>query len=366
MRPRAVEGGAAQGSEPSMGAMTMTRATSLAACVAAVLALAGFSAPAHATLAPNPLQLAPAPPAGNPLVGARWFVDWQWGLAQRQVAAWRHSHPDWARTLQKMADQPEAKRFGGFTAHVQDTVRRYLVRAAQQGPGTVPILVVYRLQHVHCGGHGDARGERLAYRRWIDAFARAVGGYRSAIFLEPDALISVGCLSGSGLRTRLSELRYAGAKLAALPHSVVYLDAGAADALSYRRAAALLRAAGVARLNGFFLNATHYDWTSNELRYGDRISRLVGGKHFVVSTAVNGNGPLRPHSRARYGNEILCNPPGRALGTPPTTQTGTSLADAYLWIGNPGRSGGPCHPGDPPNGTWFPRYALGLAARARF
>lgn len=349
-----------------MGVMTIARRMPLAACVAALLALAGLAAPAGATLAPNPFGTVPAPPRANPLVGARWFVDRQWGLAARQVDAWRRSHPGWAQTMEKIAAQPEAKRFGGFTHNVQDTVHRFVVRAAQQAPGTVPILVVYRLQHVHCGGHGDSRGERLAYRRWIDGFARAVGTHRSVILLEPDALISVGCLSGGGLRTRLSELRYAGAKLAALPHSVVYLDAGAADALPYRHAADLLRAAGIARLNGFFLNATHYDWTSNELRYGNRISRLVGLKHFVVSTAVNGNGPLRPRSRVRYGNEVLCNPSGRALGTPPTTSTGDPLADAFLWIGNPGRSGGACHAGDPPNGTWFPTYALGLAERAHW
>jgi endoglucanase len=347
--------------------MTPTRSTCLAAAaIAALLALAGPGAPVGATLAPNPFGIVPAPPPGNPLVGARWFVDQEWGLAARQVRAWSGSHPDWARTLEKIAAEPEAKRFGGFTANVQDTVHRYVIRAAQQGSGTIPILVVYRLQHVHCGGHGDSPGERAAYRRWIDGFARAVGSFRSVIFLEPDALISVGCLSGAGLRTRLGELRYAGAELAALPHSVVYLDAGAADALSYRRAAHLLRAAGIARLNGFFLNATHYDWTGNELRYGNRISLLTGGKHFVVSTAANGNGPLRPRSRVRDGNEVLCNPPGRALGPPPTTQTGDPLADAFLWIGNPGRSGGSCHPGDPPNGTWFPQYALGLAERARF
>lgn len=330
------------------------------------LALAALASPAAATLAPNPFGTVPPPPRGNPLAGARWFVDRQWGLAARQEDAWRRSHPDWARAMEKIAAQPEAKRFGGFTANVGATVHGFMVRAGEQGPGTVPILVIYRLKHVSCGGYGDSYGERLAYRRWIDAFARAVGNRRSVIFLEPDALITVGCLSGVGLRTRVGELRYAGATLAALPHSVVYLDAGAADALSAGYAAHLLRMAGVARLNGFFLNATHYDWTGSELRYGNAISRRVGFKHFVVSTAANGNGPLVPSSRVRFGNEVLCNPPGRALGPPPTTRTGSPLADAYLWIGNPGRSGGSCHPGDPPNGSWFPSYALGLALRAHF
>jgi endoglucanase len=349
----------------STGLMTSFR-LHVAALAAALCAALAFAAPAGAALAPNPLELSPPPPPGNPLVGARWFVDEQWGLAPRQVRAWRGSHPDWARTLEKIAAQPEAKRVGAFTPDVEGTVRGFLVRAAQQGSGTIPILVIYRLQHVRCGGWADSRSDRAAYRRWIDAFARGVGGRRSVIFLEPDGIITVPCLSRSGLRGRLSELRYASAKLAALPHSVVYLDAGAADALSYRFAAQMLRAAGVARLNGFFLNSTHYDWTGNELRYGNRVSRLIGLKHFVISTAANGNGPLRPRSRVRFGNEVLCNPPGRALGTPPTTRTGSPLADAYMWIGNPGRSSGPCHPGDPPNGAWWPGYALGLAQRAHF
>jgi endoglucanase len=346
----------------------MRRTTSIPSNAALVLALALLllAAPARAALTPNPLELAPPPSAGNPLVGARWFVDWEWGLAQRQVRAWAHTRPDWAQTLRKLADQPEAKRLGAWNPDIEGTVRQFLIRAAQQGPGTIPILVIYRLKHVRCGGYADSRTDELGYRRWIDAFARGVGSRRSVIFLEPDGLITVGCLSGGGLRRRVAELRYAGKRLAALPHSVVYVDAGAADALPYRRTAHLLRAVGVGRLNGFFLNATHYDWTRNEVRYGVKVSRLVGGKHFVVSTAANGNGPLRPSSRVRFGNEILCNPPGRALGTPPTTSTMSPLADAYMWIGNPGRSSGPCHPGDPPNGAWWPEYALGLAARAHF
>jgi endoglucanase len=102
------------------------------------------------------------------------------------------------------------------------------------------------------------------------------------------------------------------------------------------------------------------------VRHPTKISQLVGGKHFVVSTAANGTGPLVPHSRVNDGNEVLCNPPRRGLGARPTTSTSSPLADAYLWIGNPGRSSGPCDAGDLPSGTWWPRYALGLAERAAF
>jgi endoglucanase len=73
---------------------------------------------------------------------------------------------------------------------------------------------------------------------------------------------------------------------------------------------------------------------------------------------------LRPRSRVHGGNEVLCNPPGRGLGPRPTTTTLSSSADAYLWIGNPGRSGGKCHRGDATNGRFFLNYALGLVSRA--
>lgn len=83
----------------------------------------------------------------------------------------------------------------------------------------------------------------------------------------------------------------------------------------------------------------------------------------MVSTAVNGQGPLRPRNRVRDGNEVLCNPPGRGLGPRPTTKTTSKLADGFLWIGNPGLSGGKCQ-GDAANGQFDLSYAFGLVKRA--
>ncbi len=335
------------------------------AALAAVLLTFVSATPARATTTANPLGTRTAT-AANPLLGARWFVDQQWGLANRQVRAWSHSHPSWAKALKKIADQPEAHRVGAFTPNIEGSIHDYVERAAKQAPGTVPIIVIYRLKHVSCGGYGDSAGDASSYRAWIDDFAKGLGSHRAVVFLEPDGIITAPCLSHHGLATRLGELKYAVGKLAALPNAPTYVDAGAADALPYARTANLLNRIGVKRIQGFFLNSTHYDWTGNEVAYGVKVSKLVGGKHFVVSTAVNGKGPLLPASRVKSGNEILCNPPGRGLGQRPTTTTSNPLADAYMWIGDPGRSSGPCHPGDPSNGSWWPSYALGLAERASF
>ena len=119
-------------------------------------------------------------------------------------------------------------------------------------------------------------------------------------------------------------------------------------------------------IQGFFLNSTHFDWTSHEIRYGEEISRLTGGKHFVVNTGENGRGPLTPPDRVHQGNEVLCNPPGRGLGPKPTTNTGYPNVDAFAWTSNPGESGGACVPGAPPTGTYWPAYALELVQNADF
>jgi endoglucanase len=186
------------------------------------------------------------------------------------------------------------------------------------------------------------------------------------IFLELDSLITAPGLNRQQLAIRSAELRYAVSALEADPHAVVYLDGGAADAVPARKQARYLRGAGVALAQGFFLNSTHFDWTTSELHYGQQISSLLGGSHFVINTGENGRGPLRPKNLVKGGNEVLCNPPGRGLG-PLTLQsdvaqpTGYAATDGLLWFTNPGGSGGQCVPGAPPTGAYWPAYAVMLA-----
>jgi len=334
--------------------------------VAVVLGELTLAAPAalatpYPPASTNPLSLNPAPPVSDPLVGATWFV-YHSDDAQRQMRYWeRTGHPEWAALVAKIADEPQTAHFGSFTANVGRDVRAYLHLVHH---GTVPIIATYDLPHLGCTHRSDTPAQSRAFRGWIHAFAGAIDRHHAVVFLEEDALITIGCLSRSGLAVRMSELAYATRLLGRLPHAVTYVDAGAADGdPSPHRIAHLLRLAGIRYIRGFFLNATHFDWTSKELAYGNRVAGILH-THFVVSTSANGRGPLHPRHRRKNGNEVLCNPPDRGLGPVPTTDTGDPLADAFMWIGIDGRSDGQCHPGDPPNGKWFPAYALELARNA--
>lgn len=90
---------------------------------------------------------------------------------------------------------------------------------------------------------------------------------------------------------------------------------------------------------------------------------MAHGAHFIVNTSQNGNGPLLNRHPSTQGIEDLCNPPGRGLGPQPTTHTGFTLADAWLWTSPPGNSAGTCN-GGPPGGTFWTARAIKLAEQA--
>ncbi|RNG04481.1 glycoside hydrolase family 6 protein [Streptomyces botrytidirepellens] len=271
-----------------------------------------------------------------------------------------------AALIDRIARQPVAEWLGPQPP--RERVRSITESAARTG--TTPVLVAYNIPHRDCGGHsagGAANG--AAYRRWIEQVALGIGDRKALVVLEPDAVAQVvdRCVPRRVVGPRLALLRDAVAAFAALPRVRVYLDAGHAGWIKNpARLMVPLLKSGIEQADGFSLNVANFQRTGRTKRYGHRLSRAVGGAHFVIDTSRNGNGPLRRRGATRHGvrsAEAWCNPPGRALGEPPSTHTGDRLVDAYLWIKRPGESDGTCN-GGPPAGRWWPEYALGLARNA--
>jgi endoglucanase len=300
---------------------------------------------------------ASAAAAGNPMTGSGWFVDPHSAAAQAR----RHADAGTARQLETIATTPQATWFIAADDPLHTYyVRDYFNRWRSSAPSTIPVIALHGLPHQNCAGDnapGHTTGAR--YRLWINRWAKKIGGDHVVVFLEPDALATTSCLSASWRRERLALMTYAARKLSSLPQTGVYEDAGAGDWLSVSKAAGLLRGAGVRYTRGFSLNSTHFDWTGAEVAYGKKLSRAVGGKHFVVNTSANGKGPENGP-----GGHQWCNPRGRALGPLPTTQTTSPLADAFFWIGNPGLSDGGCN-GGPTVGTFWVQWALELTRNAQ-
>jgi endoglucanase len=252
--------------------------------------------------------------------------------------------------LQRIAEQPQALWLGEWSGDVGSTVADTMRRAG----GTLPVFVLYNLPYRDCGSHSAGGVEtETAYRTWVRRVRSGIAGRPAVTILEPDALgLLDRCLSEEQQESRLALMTDAVNVLRQDADTAVYVDAGhsrwvAADVMADR-----LRRAGVRNAHGFALNTSNYGTTEENVAYGERLSALLGGAHFVIDTSRNGVGPTP--------DGAWCNPPGRKLGAPPTTETGNDLVDAWLWLKRPGESDGECN-GGPRAGMFWDAQAFELA-----
>lgn len=299
-------------------------------------------------------------PSGGTLAGKRLYTD-PAGAAAEQVKTLRNNGQGGdASTISKIADQPTATWFADANPGYYDRARKLVSNA--RSAGRLPVLALYNIPHRDCSGQsagGAASAD--AYKAYIATMVNALKGRQAVVVLEPDAVAQAvqGCLDEGRAAERYDLLAHAVDALSANSGVHVYLDAGNPTWITdTSRMAEALKRAGIENARGFALNVANFEATGTNVDYGTRLSGDLGGKPFVVDTSRNGNGPAAKGPR---GDEHWCNPEGRKLGERPTTNTGTDLVDAYLWIKRPGESDGACGNGAPPAGQWFADYALALA-----
>jgi len=261
--------------------------------------------------------------------------------------AWA-SHQSNDPALAKLTQNPVAVWITGWS-DTWTQVRNAVNSAEAQG--RTALLVAYNIPSRDCGGYsGGGAANAGAYQAWTGAMADAIGNGPAVVILEPDALTQLDCMSPTNRSERLGLLNGAVDLFTQLPRTNVYLDAGHPGWKSTSYMADALSSAGVDRARGFALNVSNFYGNYENNVYGEDVSSRLGGKHFVVDTSRNGNGSA--------GGQ-WCNPWGRALGTNPTSDTGSPHNDAYLWVKRPGESDGNCN-GGPGAGQWFASYAYSL------
>ncbi|ANP55281.1 endoglucanase [Streptomyces griseochromogenes] len=334
----------------STGARPSARARASAAVLGAALLLAGCSSGDGDKPDDHAGRITQQPKSADP-----FWVNPDTNAA-RQVATYEKAGKKTeAGQIRKIAEQPTGEWIGPENPEQE---ARGFTEAAEKSDRTA-LLVLYDIPHRDCGQYsqgGAADGN--AYRAWIDGVAQGIGDRAATVVLEPDALLHLvdGCTPGQFQEERYDLLKGAVAKLKSLKNTKVYLDAGNAGWGHPDQIFQPLKRAGIDQADGFSVNVSNFYSTQDSIAYGKQLSAKVGGKHFVIDTSRNGNGP----DTAGNPSERWCNPPGRSLGEAPTTKTTDPLVDAYLWVKRPGESDGDCK-GGPKAGDWWASYALALA-----
>lgn len=396
---------------PRPGRAAPSRRRTLALAAAAALA-AGLAVP---------LAAAPASADDPGLPGSELFLNpWSTTLEAAQSLSGQ------ARAdAQLLGSIPSADWFTtGTPAEVRAAVDD--VVSAADAQGRMPVLVAYNLPFRDCAQYSAGGAlDTAAYQAWIDGFAAGIGDRAATVILEPDGLgiiphyttldgVTEWCQpaevpAATAAADRYTQLNYAVDALGSLAATSVYLDGTGASWLNVGEISDRLIKGGVQRADGFFLNASNYQFTTNSTYFGTWISSCIayvtevnpgdfgscgnqywnGGPatdwngtamsqygewssgnadlalntdgvdsryasilgtvepttRFVIDTSRNGLGPWQYPEGVYSAHEDWCNPPDRGLGLRPSTETGVALVDAYLWIKVPGESDGKCFRG---------------------
>ncbi|MGV8880763.1 MAG: glycoside hydrolase family 6 protein [Rhodoglobus sp.] len=282
--------------------------------------------------------------SNNPLDGTTFYVNPD-SAAARSAAA--ETDPELRAAFESLAAVPT-----GIwllpEAHPAEQIYAYVdqIVSSAAAQSATPILVVYGIPSRDCGNFSAGGSSSEHYGAWISLIAKAIGDRKAVVILEPDSLaLSPSC--GTEDATA-GFLRDAIERLAA-DRTTIYLDGGHSDWLPAEEMASLLRAAGVADVRGFATNVSNYNDSESEHEYGDKLSALLGGAHYVTDTSRNGNG----------SNGEWCNPTGRAIGEGTTGAASNGAQDGSLWVKAPGESDGNCN-GGPSAGVWWPEAAVAL------
>ena len=320
---------------------------------------------------------------------------------------------------------------GGTPTQVQSSIQSLLVKATAKRQ--IPVVVAYNLPFRDCQQYSaGGAANTVEYKAWIGGFAAGIGTHRAVVILEPDGLGIIPHFSNlagkkewcqpsqldatTAANERIAQLSYAVDKLTALPNTAVYLEGTHSRWLEVGDIANRLVRAGVLRTNGFFINVSNYQPTSQLIRYGTWVSKCIhygthiakeSGenarlnrfkacssylptaadndddderkwrqvddwyslnvdadnalnattlKHFIIDTSRNGHGAWTAPAGKYTDAQAWCNPPRRGLGERPTTVTSHPLLDAKLWIKRPGESDGGCTRGT--NGPLDPERGI--------
>ena len=245
------------------------RAAAVGLALVAVLATPLASAAvthtgADRTLAPDTRFMVPLP---------------QDGVVEQILDLLRHGKFRDAGLIAKLAATPQAVWLDkGTPKEVRRDVQQALALARLQR--AVPVFVAYNVPSRDCSSlsAGGAPSE-AAYKAWIDAVAAGIGNEKAVVIVEPDGL---GLLPDSCPvdvpatdAERYREINYAVDALAAKPRTIVYLDATHSAWLNVHDAASRLLQAGVQRAQGFYLNASNYQYSGNLVQYGTWISKCI-------------------------------------------------------------------------------------------
>lgn len=273
------------------------------------------------------------------------MLDYQfWVNNFDRVKDHRKTHP----LVSKIFDHPVAFWYGqrhGRKVNKENKLELSLKRFLKRTLPQLPYFVLYNMPNRDIGQYSKGgAGDSTEYMLFLHEFCRGIKGHSPIIIFEPDSLPHTTHMEKKEAQFRINLMKESLAVLCEESDALIYVDIGHSNWLSPEEAHKLIEQVWNSKLRGFSVNVSNYRTTKESMNWAKQVCEYNSDYKFVIDTSRNGNGP--------YGNE-WCNPPGRALGEAPTTDTGEENCDAFLWVKIPGESDGKGN-GGPRAGRFWP------------
>jgi len=236
-------------------------------------------------------------------------------------------------------------------------LKNRMTRLLNRAHPSLPVLVLYNLPDRDIGQHSEGGATSIDhYFDFVNEFSLGINDKSPILIFEPDALPHSTLMSAPKAKERYNTMATALHIISKNCNAFTYVDIGHSNWLSPDEAGKLINKVSNDNIRGFSVNVSNFRTTKESLSWSLEVGEYTKYNHFVIDTSRNGAGP--------FGND-WCNPPGRALGTPATTDTECELCDAYLWVKIPGESDGQCN-GGPLAGKFWAEYANDLVTNTNW
>ncbi|KAG6960593.1 hypothetical protein JG688_00009527 [Phytophthora aleatoria] len=220
-------------------------------------------------------------------------------------------------------------------------------------------IVVYGIPQKDCAGGFSTSGsvtDTNSYKIFLKQLTDTIGDRKVLYVVEPDAVGLLtqdnGCGASAGY---LENLKVAVSALSVNPNAELYLDVGywmLAYTSSAAKVATAMKDIGASgRVKGITINTSNYRSNDECARYCTNFQNAMGSTAMscIVDTSRNYNGSP---------TNDWCNIPTAGIGRPPTSNTGYSNLDYFMWIKPPGESDGYCWGGQTAGSFFYGGFKL--------
>ncbi|KAF4028605.1 Glycosyl hydrolases family 6 [Phytophthora infestans] len=265
----------------------------------------------------------------------------------------KSDHPDLSKALEALEQHAIAS---WFTDRMTSDERSTLLSSMlnQCSEDTRLSIVVYGIPNKDCDAGLSSGGSVKStddYKTFLKQLTDAVGDRKVLYVVEPDAVGLLAkensCGSSAGY---LDNLKVAVEALSANVNAELYVDVGywmLADSSNAAKIAPIMHElASCGRVKGVTINTSNYRSNDECTTYCTNFQTAMGKSEMscVVDTSRNFNGS--PTSD-------WCNVQTAGIGKPPTSETGLSNIDYFMWIKPPGESDGECATGGTSAGSFY-------------